>query len=316
MTISSAPSIAIVILNWNGWQDTVECLASLKKLTYPNWNAIVVDNNSSDGSRQKIIQSFPDITFIQNDNNLGFAEGNNVGIREALRSNANYIFVLNNDTILDPSIFTYLLIESEKFNGQGIFSPRIFSYSHPQEISFGGAKWLPDKAKFLIMQSSNTDFFIEKGDNIETGFALGCAMFFNRAVPEHIGLFDTTFFLHFEDLDWCTRAKKAGIQILHVPKAKLWHKISSTFQRETKQGTSHYYCTRNRLLWIEKHLNSRDKRIAYKTFLKAFFKQIKKTLNPKTSSRCNRTILKAQGEGILHYLFRTFGQRPSDRKTT
>jgi len=314
MTISSAPTIAIVILNWNGWEDTIECLTSLKNLTYPNWKAIVVDNNSTDGSAQKIQQTFPDVTLINNNSNLGFSEGNNVGIREALRSKADYIFILNNDTILDPPIFSYLLAESEKLNEPAILSPRIFSYTSPQEISFGGARWLPDKAKFLILQSSNTSFSDEDSEAFETGFALGCAMFFNRLIPEQIGLFEKKFFLHFEDMDWCNRARKAGIPIFHVPKAKLWHKISSTFERETSKGTSHYYCTRNHLLWIEKHLKSTEKRIAYTWVLKQMFKQIKKSLNPMTTSALHRKILKSQGEGLLHYLIRVFGQRPSDRK--
>ena len=314
MTITHTPRIAIIILNWNGWQDTIECLASIENLTYPNVQTIIVDNNSNDGSAQKIHQKFPDIKIIQNVKNLGYAEGNNVGIREALRSQAEYIFILNNDTILDPSIFSHLLREAKNFNDLAIFSPRIYSYFTPGEVCFRGTRWSPEKARFIFLKSLNTDFPDGETDIYETGYAMGCAMFFDRKVPEQIGFLDSNFFLCWEEVDLCTRAKKVGIPIFHVPTAKVWHKSGSTFQKKTNPGTAQYYLTRNWLLWIEKHLHGREKVFAYTRSIKKIYKEAKKPLKSKTArKKTNMAILKARIEGMLHYCFRIFGQRPSDR---
>ncbi len=313
MSTASTPQIAIIILNWNGWQDTIECLTSIANIAYPNYRVIIVDNHSNDGSTQKIRQSFPDIRIIQNDKNLGFSEGNNVGIREALDSQAEYIFMLNNDTVLDPSIFSHLLREAMSNNGLAIYSPRIHSYSSPNEVCFGGAQWLPKKARFRLLTSTNTNFPYSATTIYKTEFAMGCAMFFNRQVPEKIGLLDSIFFLNWEEVDWCTRAQKAGIPTFHVPRAKVLHKISSTIQNKTKLGTAQYYLTRNWLLWIERHLHGREKVYAYTCHIKVIFRQVKKIFTTKADRKSQLVILKARLEGLRHYCLRVFGQRPSDR---
>ncbi|MDH5458352.1 MAG: glycosyltransferase family 2 protein [Nitrospinota bacterium] len=313
MPTTFTPQISIIILNWNGWQDTIECLASIANITYPNYRVIIVDNHSNDGSEQKIHQSFPDIHIIQNETNLGFSEGNNVGIREALRSQAEYILILNNDTVLDPSIFSHLLKEAMSNDGLAIYSPRIHSYSSPNEVCFGGAQWLPEKARFRLLTSANTDFPYSATASYKTEFAMGCAMFFNRRIPEEIGLLDSIFFLNWEEVDWCTRAQKAGIPTFHVPTAKVLHKISSTIQNKTKLGTAQYYLTRNWLLWIERHLQGREKIFAYRCHLKEIYRQAKKIFKSNTDRTTHVAILKARLEGLLHYCFRIFGQRPSDR---
>ena len=313
MPLSFTPRIAIIILNWNGWRDTIECLNSITKVSYPNYQVILVDNHSIDGSVEKIRHYFPNIDIIQNDKNLGFAEGNNVGIREALRTKAEYLFILNNDTILDPFIFSHLLKKVKLNAGRVILSPRVYSYSSPKDISFGGAHWIPEKARFLTLHSLNNHFVDSESTIYQTDFAMGCAMFFSRNILTHIGFFDSKFFLNWDEVDWCTRARQAGIPIYHIPAAKVWHKGSSTFKNKTKLGTAQYYLTRNWLLWIEKHLRGKEKIFAYRCHIKEVYRLAKKIFKSEANRKMIFIVLKARLEGMLHYSFRIFGQRPTDR---
>src|SRR5436309_4726879 len=134
----NAPKVHIIILNWNGRADTLECLASVQRINFPDFETVVVDNGSTDGSEEAIRAAFPDITFIQTGENLGFAEGNNVGIRHAIECGADYVFVLNNDTTVDPNILAALVAEAEKNPNAAILGPKIYFYDRSDVINSAG----------------------------------------------------------------------------------------------------------------------------------------------------------------------------------
>lgn len=253
--------IALVILNWNGKENTIDCLKSISGLSSGNFNleTIVVDNNSTDNSVSEIKKEFPKVEIIQNPQNFGFAKGNNTGIQKALDDKADFIMLLNNDTILEKNCLKNIL-EAAKNNPQySIFAPKIyfeknyeFHKSRYKENEKGKVIWYAGGIidwNNLYGQHRGVDE-VDHGQydkDRETEFATGAAMFVKKEVFEKIGLLDEKYFLYYEDTDFCVRAKKSGFKILFTPNAVLWHKNAGS----SASGSSlqDYYITRNRLIF-------------------------------------------------------------------
>lgn len=292
--------VAIIILNWNGWKDTIECLESVYQIDYPNYNVIVVDNNSEDESLNKIrkycdgdinVEStfldynlknkpikvfeyenlevsgkkklqkdenvqryknseFKSLFLIKNTENHGFAEGNNIGIRFALNTlNSDYIFILNNDTVVEKHFLSELVKTAESSDNIGIVGPSVYYYNLNNVISYIGSN-------INLLTGSMTHPHL---DEVDTGLLTvekmdcicGCSLLIKKIVIEDIGLLDPDFFLYYEDTDWCLRAKNKGYNLFYTPKAKIWHKLSRSFSLTAK-----YYGTRNQPLLIKKNANS------------------------------------------------------------
>lgn len=243
------PRTAIVILNWNGLRDTLDCLASLERLDYPDYQVIVVDNGSTDGSIEAIRQRFPSVALLENGQNLGFTGGNNVGLRHALQRGAEYALLLNNDTEVAPDFLRRLVEAVEADAGIGIAGPTIYYHAQPAVIwSAGGAiDWRRGQTCMVGLNTPDEGQWGTAPRSVD--FVTGCALLIKRAVMEQAGLLDERFFAYFEEAEWCVRACRAGFQIVHVPQAKLWHKI--TPERRAASPLVHYYMTRNRLLFLK-----------------------------------------------------------------
>jgi hypothetical protein len=267
-----APSVAVtspvcvVILNWNGRDDTLACLASLQDVRYPNFRAVVVDNGSSDDSVPAIRSAFPDVEVIETGRNLGFAGGNNVGIRRALELGADYVLLLNNDTEVDPGILDAFVAAAARFPDAGVFSGKIYFHSDPQRIWYAGARWNDEASRFDQIGEGVLDDGQAFSAAGETAYACGCAFFLPAARLREVGLLDEQFFLYFEETDWCYRANAAGHPSIFVSEAKLWHKVSMSFGGE-RSPLALYFITRNRLLWASRHA---DFRTRYRVYLVAF----------------------------------------------
>lgn len=245
--------VSIIILNWNGRDDTLACLDSLAALTYPNFQAIVVDNGSTDGSVNLIKRKFPDIPLIETGTNLGFAEGNNVGIRAALETGANYILLLNNDTIVAPDLLEAFAEAAAHHPDGGMFAAKIYYHAEPTRLWYAGGKWLQDKQCFVHVGIGEIDDGKKYEAVAETDYASGCALFVSAEVINTLGVMDPKFFLTYEETDWCYRARAAGYRILFVPSAKVWHKVSASFGGVNSPLQLYFY-SRNILLWAERHL--------------------------------------------------------------
>lgn len=250
------PAIAIVILNWNGRDDTLACLASVTKIAYTNFHVIVVDNGSGDDSASAIRSAFPEVEIIETGKNLGYAGGNNVGIRRALDLGADYVLLLNNDTVVDPNLVSELVAAAVAHPEGGVFSAKIFYHAEPDRLWYAGAVWLADSEHFQHVGIGEIDDGNTYSEIVETDYASGCALFIRADVVKQIGLMDPRFFLTYEESDWCYRARAAGYKILFVPTAKLWHKVSASFGG-VESPLQLYFYSRNILLWAERHL-SRD----------------------------------------------------------
>jgi GT2 family glycosyltransferase len=248
MTI--APLTYIIVLNWNGWQDTMECVESCSKLTYPNFQILIVDNGSTDGSVMQLHERFPAIELLQTGKNLGFAGGNNVGIRHALEQGADYIWLLNNDTIVDPSALSELVHIAQLDDNVGIVGSKIFYYGKPDVIWFAGGwiRYSTGNCGHIGQQEKDKDRF-EKVT--EADYITGCSLLIKSNVINKVGLMDERFFLYYEDADWNLRVKEHKFKIYYVPSSKVWHKVSMAVGMGSP--AAQYYLTRNSLLFTLKH---------------------------------------------------------------
>lgn len=241
------PAVYFSILNWNQKDLTLECLESLARLDYPNYEIVVVDNGSQDGEVAAIQTRFPSVTVLENERNLGFVEGNNVAIRYALEQGADYVLLLNNDTVVDPQMLKRLVEVAESDDRVAVVGPKIYYFDEPQTIWSAGGIFKPP-GKPVMLGLDETD----KGQHDalrEVDWVTGCALLIKSSVIRRIGLIDARYFIYFEESDWCGRAKKAGFKIFYVPQARMWHKIQPRHQALSPRHV--YLMTRNRLLFLQ-----------------------------------------------------------------
>ncbi|MCR4405865.1 MAG: glycosyltransferase family 2 protein [Anaerolineae bacterium] len=243
------PRVTIIILNWNGLRDILACLESLSRLDYPRYQIVVVDNGSTDGSVEAIQERFLEATLIENGENLGFTGGNNVGLRYALTQGADYALLLNNDTEVAPDFLSRLVQAAEADPTVGMAGPTIYYYARPDLIwSAGGMiDWSRGQTWMLGLNEQDSGQYGTAPREVD--FVTGCALLVKRAVTERIGLLDERFFAYYEEAEWCVRARKAEFKIVHVPTAKVWHKIPLDAREHSP--LVHYYMTRNRLLFLK-----------------------------------------------------------------
>jgi GT2 family glycosyltransferase len=248
--------VAIVVLCFNGRDDTLACLESLERLRWERLSVIVVDNASNDGTLEAVRDRFPAVETIRNDENLGFAEGNNVGIRAALAAGADYVLILNNDTITDEALIDELVAVAAARPDAGALCPMIRYVDPPDRIWYAGARFDP-KAVHNGRHTGYGERDVGQYHSIrETGRATGAAMLVPRAVIEATGCFDSKLFIQVEDVDWSLRMRAAGYRILFVPQAVLWHQVAVTSGGE-RAPTTAYYEMRNSLEVSFRHAPAR-----------------------------------------------------------
>ncbi len=223
-----APSIAIIVLTWNGRDLTLDCLRSLEAVRTPGAHGVVVDNASSDGTVSAIRERYGDrISVIENGANLGFAAGNNAGIKRALADGADFVLLLNNDTMVAPDFVDELLRPMMAAPDVGITAPKIFYAEPVNQIWFAGGEislWRGTARHIGIREIDRGQYDRER----DIDYATGCAMLVRRAVFEKAGFLDPGYQAYFEDADFCVRVRAAGFRIRYAPAAKVWHKISAS----------------------------------------------------------------------------------------
>jgi hypothetical protein len=304
--------VAVIVLNWNGRDDSIACLESLEKVTYPDFDVMLVDNGSADGSVAAIRGRFPRLEIVETGRNLGYAGGNNAGIRIALDRGVDYVLLLNNDTVVHPSLLDVLVAAAERCPEGAIFGARIFHQAEPSRVWYGGAMWHDRWMRFQHVDDEAQVRTDERGV-APVDYACGCALLARSAVLRKVGLLDPRFFLTYEDTDLCFRARRAGFTCYYVPGAVLWHKISTSFGG-AESPLFVYFMTRNLLLWGERHLGPRELLRLYGSV----WRELKRGLQPKPGSngaaglrsRLREPRNRAMAWGMLHYVLRRFGDAP------
>ncbi|MDA8100286.1 MAG: glycosyltransferase family 2 protein [Nitrospiraceae bacterium] len=247
----TAPKVAVIVLNWNGLEDTAACLESLAKVAYKPVEIIVVDNGSIDGSQRFLRENYPWATLIETGQNLGFTGGNNVGIRHALERGVDYILLLNNDTVVAHDFLDALVKTAVRRPDVGILNPKIYYFDPPEMIWYAGGElslYRGISKHFGFRQIDHGQFDSEQ----EVTFVTGCAFFIKREVVEAIGLLDDYFFCYSEDADWTIRTRKAGYKGFYVPSSRIWHKVGGSVQ-SAKSDFVMRMGTRNALYLVWKH---------------------------------------------------------------
>ncbi|HSX11308.1 MAG TPA: glycosyltransferase family 2 protein [Chlamydiales bacterium] len=304
-----ASKILILLLNWNGKKDTLECLASLEKVTYSNFQAIVVDNGSTDGSVAALRAAYPSLPILETGANLGFAGGNNAGIEWCLRHHAEWILLLNNDTTVAPDFLNAFMAAAEQEPRAKILGAKILRYSQPKVIDHLGGYWSPQIAEFTSPESGQCDHPYCNMQRVD--YVCGAALLMHRSVPETIGLLEPKFFLFWEETDFCYRARKAGFETWTAPEARIWHKVSASFTGGKPH--THYFWWRSRLLWIERNCTPEEKKRIYrKVIAPEIWKMVRHFLLKSIFSSDREKVrrYKAGCAGVLDYFRRRFGNSP------
>lgn len=259
---SSTGTVGVILVNWNGAQHTIPCITALLEGTEKPDQIVVVDNASHDDSADHIAAAFPGATLLRNRENRGFTGANNQGIDLLIASGCDYLWILNNDTVVDRECLASLKEHLASRGDVAGCSGKIL-YAEPSDrIWYAGASVSPWTLHASHRGVGETD--AGQYDRVEAvPFLSGCCMFLRREAVLRIGNFDDRFFAYYEDADWCLRAAEAGLTLDYVPRARLWHKVSAalaTLKRRGSAGTTSpfgiYITSRNRCFVIRKHARS------------------------------------------------------------
>lgn len=245
------PLVYIIILTWNQRALTADCLNSVLQITYPNFRIVVVDNGSVDDTAEFIQREFPEVMLIKNPYNFGFAAGSNIGILFALAHKADYILLLNNDTTVSPDFLERLIAEAQSLPDAGILVPKI-TEERKDKIWFTGSRkhWLTlDAIDFGPWGPRQ----IAGEETRRVDYAFGTAMLIRREVIENIGLLDESFFMYYEDMDFCLRAQAAGYGIYYVGTAVVQHRISASTSTKDHLPFRYYHKAYSSVIFFRKH---------------------------------------------------------------
>ncbi len=258
------PLVSIITVNFNQAEVTCALLSSLDKISYPNFEVIVVDNHSTEDDPSIIKKRYPNIVFIQNPINYGFAAGNNYGL---MRARGDYVLLLNNDIEVPAGFLEPLVEKLEKNKDIGAVSPRIKFYYQPDTIQYAGYTPI-DK---VTMRNRSIGYWEKDrgqyNEDRETAYAHGAAMLVPMRVVKEIGLMSYIFFLYYEEADWCARIKSAGYKIFYVGSSYVLHKESVSTGKMSSLKI--YYLNRNRIVFMRRNIQGKEYYIAllYQLFI-------------------------------------------------
>lgn len=243
-------NVFVVVLNWNGADDTLECIASIKDSDYDLYNIVVVDNASDDESVKIIKKTYPEVKLIECGENKGYAGGNNAGINYALQNKADYVWLLNNDVVVSKNALSEFVKVANQDDSIGILGSKILSYWNRNVIDYaGGLVSLRDGTSSHVGFNEIDEG--QYGDQVETEYVTGASLFISLAAIKKIGLLDESYFLYYEETDYCCRASKLGLKVVYCPRSLVYHKVSASTSKSGKDIL--YYMTRNRLYFLEKN---------------------------------------------------------------
>ncbi len=249
-----APLVYILVLNWNSYNDTLECINSLQEIKYPNFRIVIIDNGSVTNDINNIRKILSNIELLKSKENLGFSGGNNLGIKYAMNEGADFVLLLNNDTIVEPDFLNYLIADVVTDKKIGMAVPKINYYSNHNIVWYAGGYTSEFRGSaFTIGQGQQSN---RHASNKFVSFATGCCMLIKREVIERVGYWDENYFLYMEDADYCKRAINSGFKILFASNSQIFHKVNAATTKNDK-NLPLYYMVRNRLYFSKKLLQNK-----------------------------------------------------------
>ena len=304
------PSVAIIIINWNSYDLTADCLRSLRACNYSNFDIIISDNCSSDDSAKRLKTDFPEIVLLNNNDNLGFTGGNNEGIKLALKKDYKYLLLLNNDTLVEPDFLTNLIQIIDADTSIAAVQPKIYFEYDRELVWSAGGKYYPA----LTLSKAIGEGVKDSGQfnqTLESDWLTGCAFLARTSVIREVGLLsDLYFYGCFDDVDWSIRMRKKGYKLYFCSESKIYHAVAAsskggqTHSEGVLKPFFHYLVNRNHILFLRQHtswfylptsyLYQLYKLLGYsayfiykrrfrklKAFLHGFWHGLSKPLNPK-----------------------------------
>lgn len=252
-SMRAGPAWQLIVLNWNGREDTIRCLESLAQIARPDVAVVCVDNGSSDGSQQAISERFPAVTLIEAGANLGYSGGNNLGIRHALENGAAWIVLVNNDATVAPDVIDGFERALKARPHAGILAGKVYFAERPSTIWFAG-----QRVRMLLGYSGRPrGYGRPDGPRYEqvqsTDRAVGALMALSREALEAVGLLDEELFAYVEDVELAIRVREAGFEVVFAPAARAWHRVSASSGGEAASTHTLYYGVRNTVVVLERH---------------------------------------------------------------
>jgi len=249
--MNNQPKISIVLVDYNGFKDSLECLESIARINYDNYNVILVDNGSKDNfldQLKKTAKNFPFLKVIESTQNLGFTGGNNLGFNTAYQGNPDYIFCLNNDTVVTENILTELAAFMEKNQNYGLIGPLTHYYDDPGCVAFAGGDIDRNTGLItFISQNKQSDEIV--GYFLPCSFIAGAALFIRTGLLKKIGGFNNAYFLTSEESELCIKVKDLGYDLGVLNSCAIFHKVSKTMVAESELAS--YFIFRNKLHFIK-----------------------------------------------------------------
>jgi GT2 family glycosyltransferase len=302
-----AASWWLIVLSWNGREDTLTCLRSLRELRDDDTEVVCVDNGSTDGSVEAVRAEYPEVHLVENGRNLGFSGGNNAGIGHALERGAQWVVLVNNDAVLAPDAIERLRAAARARTAAGMLAGKLFFDEPPDRIWFAGQRFWPAlgySGRPRGYGRSDAPQYRQPGP---TDRAVGAFMAVSRALIDQIGALDDELFAYGEDVDWSLRAREAGFEVWFVPDAIAWHRVSGSTGGERASTHALYYGVRNTIAVCERHLPFRQplKQLRRWFILSIFLFQAL------ALSEGRRPFLAAVRDGYRDVAAGRFGERPS-----
>lgn len=243
------PAVGIVIPVWNAVAYTLACLESLTRLVYPSFEIVVVDNGSTDGSSEAIRSRYPSVVIIRNETNRGFAHACNQGLRHVFGKGAEFALLLNNDTLIAPDMLINLVGAARSYPDTGIFGPKICYADRPDVPWFTGIRF---NRPIYIVRTASPRYQVQSDVPVRVDFISGCGMLIRRSVYEASGGLSEDYFMYYEDLDFCLRAKQAGWFAMYVPHALMWH-VLSVSSGGKDSPLKQYFQVKSSLIFYRRH---------------------------------------------------------------
>ena len=262
------PKVGIVIVNYNGGAYQNECIRSLYEMDYRDFEIIVVDNASQDNSVEKLKNEFPKVHILEQNQNQGFAKGSNIGADFSIYSlKTEYTLLINSDTIVDKGLLRNLVEASKE---RYVSAPKIYYYKPDNVLWFAGGEldWKKGNARHIGIHEADNGQYDERKI---ISFVTGCCMLIPNRLIEQYGLFHEKYFMYCEDLDLCAKWQKSGVEIVYEPKARLWHKVSSSSGGDSSE-LSTYYMFRNQLYFMGRYKDRIDFMSKMYVFIRALIK--------------------------------------------
>jgi GT2 family glycosyltransferase len=308
--VNTKASIGVVVINWNGWSNTLKSYESLAACNHKNWTVFIVDNASSDGSAMMIRKHLPDASLIESSTNLGFAGGCNLAISKIIELDLDYVFLLNNDCTVSADSLCRLAFASAALGDSAVLgsvvrfwpSGKLQYFGSRTSVRSGRPHWYTEAADAALLNS----------ELIETDFVFGAALFAPTKLFRKVGLFDERFFLNFEEVDWCYRAAAERVPRYVVTSSVVQHQGSASLG-DKRGPLQTYFLSRNRLLFHDKH-GSFDHRIrGYLEITRDLVFRLWRNVTASSYARARvDASTRALALSVRDYVLRRFGDCPPE----